>query len=396
MAIEEIADGEGGKSARDKLNAAIAQANLVAGKADATDVAVLELALAAKADAETLTGLAATVGQKAAVVDLAAETAARQAGDAGLRRSVVAVMGYAGRLAEMGILATAETAGAPDAVTPLASNAYAVSDKDGSVVVLSGAATVAPIALTRIEPGRVYRARYQMRRVADTMDPPGDVLRLALHWHDARVTPLPPQTLADLADVTVASGLVAHEFVFALADDGGVDAVAPAGGVYARPFIRSFGSGVSHALLAQIEDITGAVDWSPDVTVFRNAVAGLAQLQDMQAGQLSSLDAAVTAMVARNEQAAFALVNSDADFAISVSADAKAIRHTATLTQPRTATLIAGGAIAGSRCRITRTGGGAYALNVFGAGLLKSMATGTWAEFTFDGAAWFLAASGAL
>lgn len=66
-----------------------------------------------------------------------------------------------------------------------------------------------------------------------------------------------------------------------------------------------------------------------------------------------------------------------------------------TLTAARTITLATTNAVRGSTLRVTRTGGGAFALNV-GTGPLKALQTNQWCEVTFDGAAWYLSAYGTL
>ena len=90
-----------------------------------------------------------------------------------------------------------------------------------------------------------------------------------------------------------------------------------------------------------------------------------------------------------------AAVATDADFTLTVFTNAEAIRHTGTLTADRAVTLSTTGAYSGARFHVTRTGGGAFNLNV-GTGPLKGLATNTWGEFIYDGAAWYLAAYGAL
>ena len=66
-----------------------------------------------------------------------------------------------------------------------------------------------------------------------------------------------------------------------------------------------------------------------------------------------------------------------------------------TMTADKTVTLSTTNALAGGSFRITRTAAGAFNLNV-GTGPLKAMAANTWAEFTYDGTAWYLSAGGAL
>ena len=88
-------------------------------------------------------------------------------------------------------------------------------------------------------------------------------------------------------------------------------------------------------------------------------------------------------------------VSSDAAFTLTSLVSAEEQKHTGTLTANRAVTLSTANAYAGARFRIARTGGGAFTLDV-GTGPLKSLATGTWGEFIHDGAAWYLAAYGAL
>lgn len=61
-------------------------------------------------------------------------------------------------------------------------------------------------------------------------------------------------------------------------------------------------------------------------------------------------------------------------------------------TADRALTLSTTNAYAGARFRLTRTGSGAF--NITHA--LKNLASNQWAEFVYDGSAWYLAAYGAL
>lgn len=87
----------------------------------------------------------------------------------------------------------------------------------------------------------------------------------------------------------------------------------------------------------------------------------------------------------------YTTISSDAD--VTLAAADRSILHTGTLTANRAMTLPTG--VTGRRLRITRTGSGAFNLNV-GTGPLKALATNTWCEVTYDGAAWYLSAYGAL
>lgn len=88
-------------------------------------------------------------------------------------------------------------------------------------------------------------------------------------------------------------------------------------------------------------------------------------------------------------------IATNADFTLTPFASPEQTRHTGTLTADRAVTLSTTGAVVDQKFRITRTGAGAFNLNV-GTGPLKALITNTWAEFVFDGTAWYLAAYGAL
>ena len=106
-------------------------------------------------------------------------------------------------------------------------------------------------------------------------------------------------------------------------------------------------------------------------------------------GQLNS-DGTSWRRVSRGGQQAVA---TDAAFTLTPLTSAEEQKHTGTLTANRVVTLSTTNAYAGARFRITRTGGGAFALDIGG---LKNLATNTWGEVIYDGSAWYLAASGAL
>jgi len=74
------------------------------------------------------------------------------------------------------------------------------------------------------------------------------------------------------------------------------------------------------------------------------------------------------------------------------------LRHTGTLTANRIVTLANTNAYPGYTFTLTRTGGGAFTLDVQTAGAvaLKSLATNTWGRFVHDGTDFYLAAYGAL
>ena len=85
-------------------------------------------------------------------------------------------------------------------------------------------------------------------------------------------------------------------------------------------------------------------------------------------------------------------ISTNAAFTLTPFQNAEYVKHTGTLTADRALTLSTQSAVAGQRFRVTRTGSGAF--NITNA--LKNLATNTWADFIYDGSAWYLAAYGAL
>lgn len=253
MAIAPITVGD--TSARAKINAAIEQANLVAGKAE-------QSALTAEAQARQQ---AVAAEAQARAQGLAAEAQARQQGLAA-RDSAIAErlsqaehLSAAGRLGEAPRAATADLDGAPASIEPIAADRLVVSATSGAVLNVAGAASVAPRSVQRLEPGRRYRLRVVIQRVSDTSDPAGDTVRIGLRWLKADKSGLATTVLSDLVGVSVASGRLEYVYAIATIDDD-VDAVAPAGAIYARPFVRFYGDGEAHVEVMAWEDLALAVE----------------------------------------------------------------------------------------------------------------------------------------
>lgn len=88
-------------------------------------------------------------------------------------------------------------------------------------------------------------------------------------------------------------------------------------------------------------------------------------------------------------------VATDVDFTFTPTNANTTVFHTGTLTADRTVTLDTVGAVAGYKIGFTRSGGGAFNLNV-GTGPLKALATGQWCEVIYNGSAWLLKSFGSL
>ena len=89
------------------------------------------------------------------------------------------------------------------------------------------------------------------------------------------------------------------------------------------------------------------------------------------------------------------VVATDANFSSNVTTSGTEVWHTGTLTADRSVSLSTTSAVIGDQIRFTRTGGGAFNLNV-GTGPLKAPATNTWCIVEYTGSAWALKAYGTL
>lgn len=245
MAIQPIALND--LDARAKINAAIAQANLVAGKAEATEIA---------------------------------------------QRALYSEVGpMRERPGEPGRFFSATLDGAPSNLPPIADGIKLLT-ADGLVARLPGGATIATIAAFRIEPGHRYRARFVFRRSQDSEDPAGDAVRLGLRWLCNDKTGLTTAVLADLLDLRVANGRLEYSFAFATVEADDIDAAAPAGAVYVRPFVRTFSFGITDVEAIELTDLTLAAAYTPDLSAYRNEIAGLQQQLSEALDRITALEGA--------------------------------------------------------------------------------------------------------
>jgi hypothetical protein len=94
-------------------------------------------------------------------------------------------------------------------------------------------------------------------------------------------------------------------------------------------------------------------------------------------------------------QASQQTLATNADFTLTPGSSPQRTRHTGTLTANRAVTLSTTGAIQGQMFRVSRSGSGAFSLNV-GTGPLIALATNQWCEVVYDGTAWYMSAYGPL
>lgn len=260
MAIAPITLGD--TQSRAKLNEAIAKANLVDGKADATA--------------------------------LASEIAARQSDTATLENDKAHRLVAADAKIAPGDARALWTGALDDtsANPPLIASSQFVSDSEGAVLRASTAQTVARIALRRLEPGREYHVRFAVRRRTNSPDPSNDGVRFGIRWFDQAKTPIGTTVLIDLNDITTGSGRQTLGRVIARQAGANVDHIAPAGARYARPFVQTFGLGAATDIeIIDIVDVTDAPLFAPDVSGFEGRLAGL---ETVNAGnRLDYLESAV-------------------------------------------------------------------------------------------------------
>lgn len=285
MAIDHIFVGDTGSIS--KINQAIDKANLVDGKANQSELSA-EISARQSADANLQMQIAAEVTARQTAVSGEAqvrqgadqaEVDARTSEDA--KRPVFGLSVPPIRPGEAIRFFTEDLDGEPSSLAPLPDSA-AVSSQFGKVAQIDGAGVVAPLAVWRIEAGHLYRVRFVVRRSINTEDPANDAVRLGVRWLSAEKGGVGTAQLANILDLTVEDGRVEYVFTLATADASDVDAVPAAGGIYFRPFVRAFGSGVTHVEVIQVVDATDAVVWSPDVELLQREIAALnAQIQTL-------------------------------------------------------------------------------------------------------------------
>lgn len=238
MAIGTISNGEGGASARAKINATIGKANEVDGKASKAELIAFQTSLSA---------------------DLSRDDS--RPGDAPTEFSGSLAGGRAENAASFAAVQT-------------------TFDDDGAVIRLTGNAIAATRTLFALEPGREYRARFAFRRRTNTPDPDNDAVRLAVAWYDQAKNRLAGENsftvIEDVLGLNTGAGRQTRQAVIGRAAGDNIDVVAPANARYARLYVHVFGD--AHRTDVEVldwRDVTDALLWSPDTSTFENRVGAL-------------------------------------------------------------------------------------------------------------------------
>ncbi len=111
---------------------------------------------------------------------------------------------------------------------------------DGLVVKLTGYVSMGRRDTTRIEPGRLYKARAAVRRAINSRDPVGDGVQLRVAWFDSAGALISESVAAEVDNLLVTAGRVA------LSRDigpwaSGTPLSPPAGTTDARAYVRCYG-----------------------------------------------------------------------------------------------------------------------------------------------------------
>lgn len=121
--------------------------------------------------------------------------------------------------------------------------------------------------------------------------------------------------------------------------------------------------------------------------------AGLANVDDTSDANKPVSTAQQTALNGKASLASITTIATNAAATVTPTASVYQVFHTGTLTADRLLTLTTAGMTSGYTIRITRTGAGAFNLQV---GALKNLITNSWCDVVFNGSAWVLTAYGTL
>ncbi|WP_323041153.1 hypothetical protein [Gemmobacter sp.] len=237
-------------AAVDAVAADIAAETAARGAAVAALAAAIDAEATTRAAADAADATARIAGDAAAAAALLVEATARARGDGMQPRERPE---YADAFASQLEGVPADLAAAPGTVV--------VDAALGSAVRLDAAATIGARLPVALEPGRTYRARWALRRATDATDPLNDAVVCGIRWLAADKSGLGganAELRAEILSPTVADGVIRAEATVSV--DLETDFAVPSGAIYARPFARTYGDGVTHISVIELAEV-------PPVTV---------------------------------------------------------------------------------------------------------------------------------
>jgi hypothetical protein len=136
------------------------------------------------------------------------------------------------------------------------------SMEEGAEAWVVGSGTLAQRVAQPVEPGRLYRARWAVRRRSDSSDPSNDTVRLQLYWLDRFGQPLEAENgftvVRDYPGLTDAVGIAEHQCTFARSPGPIADYVAPPRARAVLAVVTCFG--LDAVTGVQVLSITDATD----------------------------------------------------------------------------------------------------------------------------------------
>lgn len=269
MAISPITVGE--RTARAKMNAAIAKANLVDSKASIEALAAERQSRVAADESERQARIAADAVVLAAVE---AETAARAAAILDLplphyieHRPGDTPINFGMSLPDGEVLPSQ----IPDALLR--------NDDAGRVVRLEGAGLLTARHLCALEPNRRYLVSFVVQRRVASPDPDNDAITCALAWYGQGKGRLAETVVHDFVGLTIGAGRMIATAVVARHAGSEIDIVSPAGARYCRPYVQTYGNLVqSDVEIIRWLDVTDVVAFAPDVSALAGRIAAIEAL----------------------------------------------------------------------------------------------------------------------
>lgn len=189
---------------------------------------------------------------------------------------------------------TQSFAGGDRAVLPAFPAANIFFRDRGFVARLTGSDVVVSRAMMAVEPGRTYQGRFVVQRQADGSSPSTDAVRLAVAWFNSTRAIVSSGVFEDLLTLTAGSGRIQKTYNLASAAAAGINLVAPAGAVYALPYVQGFGTTCQTDVeVCGLVDITDQAIAAPvDLTALTSRVS--AQESINAGSRLTTVEAALS------------------------------------------------------------------------------------------------------